>query len=105
MLTEILNNVGNSYKADNNNNNNTQGRDKSLHTQNPHIFSYFYCILAGCPEMMFSCESGECIQQIFVCDDITDCFDSSDEDGCPMSSEGKTKQTFAQLQIHKKYKD
>ena len=45
---------------------------------------------------MFRCQSGECIQQIYVCDDITDCYDSSDEVGCPMTSGGKTIKPFFQ---------
>lgn len=43
---------------------------------------------------MFRCQSGECIQQIYVCDDIGDCFDSSDEVECPMNSDGKNETYF-----------
>ena len=31
---------------------------------------------------MFACDSGECVRQSLVCDDINDCGDFSDEDQC-----------------------
>lgn len=34
---------------------------------------------APCPEELFQCHSGECIQWVFVCDDKEDCHDASDE--------------------------
>ena len=32
-----------------------------------------------CPEHTFSCLSGECIQDVYVCDEKIDCLDGSDE--------------------------
>ncbi|XP_072035370.1 uncharacterized protein [Amphiura filiformis] len=33
-----------------------------------------------CPAGMFQCHSGECIHSIYVCDEIVDCLDASDEE-------------------------
>ena len=33
---------------------------------------------------MFACDSGECVRESLVCDDINDCGDFSDEDQCGM---------------------
>ncbi|XP_022098818.1 uncharacterized protein LOC110983669 isoform X2 [Acanthaster planci] len=35
-----------------------------------------------CGDSMFFCDSGECIQQVYVCDGVVDCADNSDETVC-----------------------
>ena len=39
-------------------------------------------ISANCDSDEFECDSGECIDEDRQCDDVDDCFDGSDEDGC-----------------------
>ena len=36
-----------------------------------------------CSELMFRCDNGHCIPFWWRCDDLDDCGDASDEDGCP----------------------
>ena len=38
-----------------------------------------------CHRDQFKCRSGECIASSFVCDNVKDCTDFSDEDNCPNS--------------------
>ncbi|PVD25150.1 hypothetical protein C0Q70_15648 [Pomacea canaliculata] len=41
---------------------------------------------AACAEDEFQCKNGECIQEEWTCDTENDCFDASDEAGCPSAS-------------------
>jgi hypothetical protein len=39
----------------------------------------------SCPNATFTCDSGECISEKNVCDQVADCFDASDERKCTSS--------------------
>ena len=39
-------------------------------------------VTSPCGKYFFKCEDGTCILSIYRCDQITDCFDKSDEDNC-----------------------
>ncbi|XP_072021908.1 LOW QUALITY PROTEIN: uncharacterized protein [Amphiura filiformis] len=41
----------------------------------------------ACSDKQFTCGSGECIQQIYVCDDHQNCNDNSDENNCPVTDD------------------
>lgn len=41
-------------------------------------------VLKNCTEEEFRCRSGQCVSQSFVCDEDSDCDDSSDEASCPV---------------------
>ncbi|XP_071488359.1 uncharacterized protein [Diadema antillarum] len=44
--------------------------------------------LSYCPEDMFVCPNGECIQSVYVCDAHADCLDGADERSCSNSVSG-----------------
>lgn len=41
-----------------------------------------------CSELMFKCDNGHCIPFWWRCDELDDCGDASDEDGCPSHGHG-----------------
>ena len=43
---------------------------------------FYLHISANCDSDEFECDSGECIDEDRQCDDVDDCFDGSDEEGC-----------------------
>ena len=51
------------------------------------VYYHFLCAsfpTTGCESDEFSCDNGECISDISKCNDLDDCGDNSDEDGCGM---------------------
>ena len=40
------------------------------------------CIDHSCDDDEFTCNNGHCVRESWVCDDINDCGDYSDEDQC-----------------------
>jgi hypothetical protein len=40
--------------------------------------------LTGCSEGQFTCDDGQCVQMAERCDQVADCRDKSDEDGCQL---------------------
>nr|XP_053632665.1 very low-density lipoprotein receptor-like isoform X3 [Cherax quadricarinatus] len=57
----------------------------------------------NCSEEQFRCESsGECIPRLWVCDDVSDCSDSSDEENCviiPAESSPSSKRTCSDVEF------
>ena len=42
----------------------------------------YYILYLGCESYQFTCDNGDCVPSDYECDDIDDCGDNSDEQGC-----------------------
>ena len=54
-----------------------------------------------CKDDEFVCDNGDCVNKVYVCDDVNDCHDGSDEKNCGKMEE--TNDVYQKQQLLLKY--